>query len=162
MNLLVQQFLLDSGPELPLRYNIAPTQQVAVVRKTAELPQRHLVQLKWGLIPSWAKDAKMGARMINARGETVAEKPSFRAAFKRRRCLVLADGYYEWQKSGSKKQPMYITLTNERPFAFAGLWEYWDGAGDGPIESCTVMTTTSNDLTSNIHDRMPVILGEDD
>ena len=105
-NLLVQQFLLDSAPELPPRYNIAPTQDVAVVRRTHDLPERNLVLLKWGLIPSWAKDAKMGARMINARGETVAEKPSFRAAIKRRRCLLPADGYYEWQKLGSKKQPV--------------------------------------------------------
>ena len=160
-NLLVQQFLLDTAPELPLRYNIAPTQDVAVVRKTEELPERNLVLLKWGLIPSWAKDAKMGARMINARGETVAEKPSFRAAFKRRRCLVLADGYYEWQKDGKRKQAVYITMDDERPFAFAGLWEYWDRAGEGPLESCTIITTNSNDLTADIHDRMPVILSDD-
>ena len=163
-NLLVQQFLLDSAPELPLRYNIAPTQSVAVARESSDLPGRHLVMLQWGLIPSWAKDPKMGARMINARGETVAEKPSFRAAFKRRRCLVLADGYYEWQKGAAKgkKQPVYITMADDRPFAFAGLWEHWEGSGEGPIESCTIITTDSNDLTADVHDRMPVILHAED
>ncbi len=147
---------------MKLRFNIAPTQDVAVVRKTADDPQRQLVMLHWGLIPSWAKEAKLGQRMINARGETVAEKPSFRAAFKRRRCLVLADGYYEWQKpaaKGTKKQPYYIHMQDDRAFAFAGLWEYWEGASSsGPIESCTIITTDSADLTADIHDRMPVIL----
>jgi len=171
-NLLVQQFLLDSAPALPPRYNIAPTQQIAAVRKTSDDPQRHLVLLHWGLIPSWADDAKIGSRMINARGETVAEKPAFRAAFKRRRCLVPADGYYEWKKpaggkgksnSGGKKQPYYITMADDRPFAFAGLWEYWEGASaEGPIESCTIITTDANQRTAEIHDRMPVILHEDD
>lgn len=163
-NVLIEQFELDSSPQLKLRFNIAPTQDVAVVRKTADDPQRQLVMLHWGLIPSWAKEVKLGQRMINARGETVAEKPSFRAAFKRRRCLVLADGYYEWQKpaaKGAKKQPYYIHMTDDRPFAFAGLWEYWDKGGEGPIESCTIITTDSADVTADIHDRMPVILPEE-
>lgn len=172
-NVLVQQFLLDSSPELSPRYNIAPTQDVAVVRTGGDDPQRRLVLLRWGLIPSWAKDPAMGNRMINARGESVADKPSFRAAFKRRRCLVLADGYYEWKKtpaakggkSQGKKQPYYVTMQDERPFAFAGLWEHWPGSDEsdtpGPIESCTIITTDSNDLTRDIHDRMPAILPED-
>lgn len=172
-NLLVQQFLLDTAPDLPPRFNIAPTQNVAVVRVTHDQPQRELVLLRWGLIPSWAKDPKIGNRMINARGESVADKPAFRAAFKRRRCLVVADGYYEWKKSaggkskaaGAKKQPYYIRMRDERPFALAGLWEYWEGADQsdlpGPIESCTIITTDANDLTSDIHDRMPVVLGEE-
>jgi putative SOS response-associated peptidase YedK len=161
-NVLVTQFQLAVDPQLPLRFNIAPTQPVAVVRQTSADSPRELAMLHWGLIPSWAKDPKMGARMINARAETVAEKPSFRAAFRRRRCLVLADGYYEWQSTGGRsKQPYYIRRRDDAPFAMAGLWEHWP-KGDPPIESCTVITTAANDLTRPIHDRMPVILNEAD
>jgi putative SOS response-associated peptidase YedK len=112
-------------PELPLRYNIAPTQPVAAVRQAAGPGPRELVQLRWGLIPSWAEDKKIGARLINARAETAAAKPSFRSAFRHRRCLVPADGFYEWQRRDGKKQPYHLRLRDDRPFAFAGLWETW-------------------------------------
>ena len=143
-------------PELRLRYNIAPTQQVAAIR-VRENGRRQLVLLKWGLIPSWADDPAIGNRMINARGETVATKPSFRSAFKSRRCLIVADGFYEWQKRGAAKQPYLTGLESGKPFAFAGLWEHWHHE-DQTIESCTIITTTANELMEPLHDRMPVIL----
>jgi putative SOS response-associated peptidase YedK len=168
---LAVQFNLPEIPELKPRYNIAPTQPVAAVRvvTSAETgPARELALLHWGLIPFWAKDPKIGARMINARSETVAEKPAFRAAFRRRRCLVLADGFYEWKKIERGKQPFYIRLQDGRPFAFAGLWEHWkapkdpadtSGAGQGAtVQSCTLLTTEPNDLIRPLHNRMPVIL----
>jgi putative SOS response-associated peptidase YedK len=157
---LVEIFRLLREPELAPRYNIAPTQKVAVVRP-AEGAARELTLMHWGLIPSWSKDPKMGARLINARGETVADKPSFRSAFKRRRCLIPADGFYEWaQTDGNTKQPLLIGLKNGSPFAFAGLWEHWEGEGR-PVESCTIITTHANELLRPIHDRMPVILPEE-
>jgi putative SOS response-associated peptidase YedK len=148
--------------ELPLRYNIAPTQDVAAVRFDAEQGQRELGLLSWGLIPSWAKDKKIASKLINARGETVAEKPSFRSAFTKRRCLIVADGFYEWQKlAGGKKQPYYIHFKDDAPFAFAGLWESWNGEGEA-VESCTIITTSANDVMQPLHDRMPVILSAAD
>jgi len=165
---LVEQFRLESAPDLSPRYNIAPTQDVAVVRNqrgdSAGEPTRELVMLHWGLVPSWSKDPKQGARMINARGETVAEKPAFRAAFRRRRCLVPADGYYEWKKTGGKqKQPYLIHREDDEPFAFAGLWERWSkDENEPPLESCTIITSASAGVTSDLHDRMPVILDEAD
>lgn len=161
-NLLAEQFLFEAKVQLPLRFNIAPTQSVAAVRMDASDSHRQLAQFRWGLIPSWAKDRKIASRMINARAETVAEKPSFRAAFKRRRCLILADGYYEWQKDGKSKTPNYIRMKDDRPFAMAGLWESWRDEDDKPLETCTIITTTANELTSMIHDRMPVILEDAD
>jgi putative SOS response-associated peptidase YedK len=165
MGLLAEQFLFDLEPDQtwPLRYNIAPTQEVAAVRLARQRRERQLVALRWGLIPSWAKDPAIGNRMINARAETVAEKPSFRNALKRRRCLVLSDGYYEWQKQGPKepKQPYYICMADERPFAFAGLWESWTDPSANRLDSCTIITTEANELTKPIHDRMPVILPAD-
>jgi putative SOS response-associated peptidase YedK len=158
--IIAQVFELPEPPELPRRYNIAPTQNVAAVR-AAEGSGRELVQLHWGLIPSWAKERAMGARMINARAETLAEKPAFRSAFRARRCLILADGFYEWQKLGTRKQPYFIGFTDRRPFAFAGLWERWTGEGSGAVESCTIVTTEANELLAPIHDRMPVILDPD-
>ena len=146
----------DMADLLRPRYNIAPTQQVAAIR-VQDNGRRRLVLLKWGLIPSWAKDPAIGNRMINARGETVATKPSFRSAFKSRRCLILADGFYEWQKRGATKQPYCIGLSSGQPFAFAGLWEHWH-LGDQTIDSCTIITTTANELMEPLHDRMPVIL----
>ena len=143
-------------PELRPRYNIAPTQQVAAVRIRDD-GRRQLVLLKWGLIPSWVDVPSIGNRMINARGETVASKPAFRSAFKSRRCLILADGFYEWQKRGAKKQPYCIGLSSGQPFAFAGLWEHWR-RDDQTIESCTIITTGANELMEPLHDRMPVIL----
>lgn len=161
LNQLLQIYGAHSEVELEPRYNIAPTQDVVAVRASAETNSRELVLLHWGLIPSWAKDPKIGNRMINARGETVAEKPSFRAALKRRRCLVIADGFYEWRKEGKAKQPYFIRMKDEGPIAFAGLWEHWQGNGL-TIESCTIITTSANQLMSNLHDRMPVILSGKD
>lgn len=140
------------------RYNIAPTQPVAAIRTEAKSEARELTFLRWGLIPSWAKDIKIGARMINARAETVTEKPSFRAAFKRRRCLIPADGFYEWQQVGGKKQPIYIHADDHSPFGFAGLWETWHAADGSYVESCTILTTQPNELMTPIHNRMPVII----
>ncbi len=158
---LVRVFgLVRSVSGLVSRWNVAPTQQVLAVRKTAE--GREPTWLRWGLIPVWAKDAKIGASLINARAETVADKPSFRSAFKKRRCLVIADGFYEWQMQGKAKVPFMATMLDGAPFAFAGLWEQWkDPAGD-VIESCSTMTTNPNALMATIHDRMPVILRPDD
>lgn len=166
LTVLAQQFLFELG-ELPAgltlapRYNVAPTQTVAVVRRAESRAAKELALMHWGLVPSWAKDIKIGASMINARAETLAEKPAFRSAFARRRCLVLADGYFEWKKVGKQKQPLHFRMTDERPFAFAGLWERWRGSGGGagpPLESCSIVTTNANELSANIHDRMPVIL----
>ena len=117
--------------------------------------------MRWGLIPSWAKDMSIGSRMINARAETVGEKPSFRNALRRRRCLVLADGFYEWQKLGKQKRPMRIVMQSGEPFAFAGLWETWRDPQGDVIPSCTIITTSANDTLGPIHDRMPVILPRD-
>jgi putative SOS response-associated peptidase YedK len=161
-NLLVERFELGVDPRLSPRFNIAPTQTVAAVRRPNIAAKRELALLRWGLIPSWAKDLAVGNRMINARSETIAEKPAFRSAFERRRCLILADGYYEWAKVGGQKQPHYIRMRDEQPFAFAGLWEHWQGVDQphlpGAVESCTIITTESNDLTIDLHHRMPVIL----
>ncbi len=157
---LTDLFLLNETPALSPRYNIAPTQTVAVVRPMDNQATRRLNLLHWGLIPSWAKDPRIGARMINARAETVAEKPAFRSAFRRKRCLVPADGFYEWVRSGSKKQPYHIRMRDGTPFAFAGLWERWEGP-EGAIESCTLVTTEPNDLLRSLHHRMPVILARD-
>ena len=137
------------------RYNIAPTQPVLTLIKEEEYRAGFL---RWGLIPSWAKDAAIGDRMINARAETVAEKPSFRRALQKRRCLVLADGFYEWRKEGKKKTPLYIALKSREPFSFAGLWETWQSPAGETIRSCTIITTTPNTLMESIHNRMPVIL----
>jgi putative SOS response-associated peptidase YedK len=158
---LVEQFRLKSIPPLQPRYNIAPTQQIGVVRER-EPAQRDFAWMHWGLVPFWAKDPSIGNRMINARADTAAEKPSFRDAFKKRRCLILADGFYEWQNTGGKtKQPFYIRMKDGRPFAFAGLWERW-GQGDDLLESCTILTTDPNQVCAPIHDRMPVILDKAD
>ncbi|HUI16306.1 MAG TPA: SOS response-associated peptidase [Alphaproteobacteria bacterium] len=154
-------------PNLPARYNIAPTQQVPIVRLDREAA-RELASVRWGLIPFWAKDATIGNRLINARAEGLAEKPSFRAAFRARRCLVPADGFYEWQATPRGKRPYRIGLTGGSPealplFAFAGLWEHWAKAADGvAIESCTIVTTEANELLRPIHERMPVILAAED
>ena len=139
------------------RYNIAPSQLVACIRTNPETQQLECCDLKWGLIPSWAKDSSIGNKLINARGETVAEKPSFRHAFKQQRCLVLADGFYEWKREGKMKQPYYIRLKDHRPFAFAGLWERWEKE-EPAIESCSLITIHANSLMEPIHHRMPVIL----
>lgn len=155
---LAEQFQLFEIPSLSPRYNIAPTQPVATVRQSSKAGGREMALLHWGLVPSWTKDPGIGARMINARSETVAEKPAFRVAFRRRRCLVLADGFYEWQRLERGKQPFYVRLRDGRPFAFAGLWEHWEGSGGVTIDSCTLLTTEPNSLLRPVHNRMPVIL----
>jgi putative SOS response-associated peptidase YedK len=162
-DLVAETFALPGVPDLPPRYNIAPTQPVATVIYDADGGRNELVVMRWGLIPSWAKDPTIGSRLINARGETVHEKPSFRSAFKRRRCLIVADGFYEWQQQASgPKVPMYITLRDHRPFGFAGLWERWTEPESGEVlTTCTIVTTTPNDLMAPIHNRMPVILPRD-
>lgn len=160
-DVIAATFDLADVPSVGPRYNIAPTQPVAVVRADQAI-DREFTYLHWGLIPSWSKDPAIGARLINARSETVAEKPSFRAAFKRRRCLLVADGFYEWQRTPDGKQPYYFHLDAHQPFGFAGLWEHWEtGAGD-VIESCTILTTVANAVLDPVHDRMPVILHPQD
>lgn len=156
---LIEHFRLETMPDLAPRYNIAPTQTVSAVR--ANDSGREFAQFRWGLVPSWAKELSIGAKMINARAESVAEKPSFRAAFKRRRCLVMADGYYEWQATGGKKQPFYIRLADDSPFGLAGLWEVWKSPDGKLVETCSLLTTSANVFTEPIHDRMPVILSPD-
>ena len=149
----------DTSVELPPNYNVAPTQGVAAVLE--EGGHRRLEVLRWGLIPPWADDPQIGSRMINARAETAPEKPSFRRAFRNQRCLIPADGFYEWKRTNGSKQPYYIHMKEGRPFAFAGLWESWKDE-DGPeIRSCTILTTRPNALAGEIHDRMPVILAAD-
>jgi putative SOS response-associated peptidase YedK len=136
--------------------NISPGQHVAaVVRKD---DQNNLVDFRWGLIPSWAKDPSIGYKMFNARAETIAEKPSFRNAFKKRRCLIVADGFYEWQKIGRIKKPLRFSLKSGEPFGFAGLYETWISPEKKPVNTCTIITTEPNDLLRPIHDRMPVIV----
>ncbi len=158
INAIASAFNLAQIPTLEPRYNIAPTQLVPAVLFAPEPGERQLQMLHWGLIPSWAKDPAIGAKLINARAETVGEKPSFRAAFKRRRCLIIADGFYEWQRQEGKKQPYYFRLESGQPFAFAGLWEHWQSPEEQTITSCTILTTEANDVLRPIHDRMPVIL----
>ncbi len=140
------------------RYNIAPTQPVPVVRRSAAGP-RELALVQWGLVPHWAKEPAIGGKMINARAETAAEKPAYRDAFKRRRCLIPADGFYEWKKLGKGKEPWFLRMRDRRPFAFAGLWSSWKRPEGGePLESCAILTTAPNELVATLHDRMPVIL----
>ena len=150
-------FGLPAAPEVEPRWNIAPTQFVATVRETGG--PRELAMLYWGLVPAWAKEKSIGARMINARSETLTEKPSFRNAFRRRRCLILADGYYEWQRSGAVKQPYFISFADGQPFGMAGLWERWrDPATGEPLESCCIVTTAPSPTVAHVHDRMPMIV----
>jgi putative SOS response-associated peptidase YedK len=154
-------FGVDGSLAVEPRYNIAPTQFVAAVRDDEEM-QRELVMLRWGLVPFWAKDPAIGNRMINARAETVAEKPSYRAAFKHRRCVVLADGFYEWRRDGELKTPYFISLASGNPFALAGLWEHWTDKESGEsLQTTTLITTHANDFMQPLHHRMPVILEAD-
>lgn len=159
MTILAQRFLFDLGPLAAQvfrpRFNIAPTQDVAAVRLVDG--KRQLAMFHWGLIPSWSKDAKLAYSTINARADSVATKPAFRSAFRKRRCLVLANGYYEWRKHGKAKLPYLCEVDGGEPFAFAGLWELWQG-----LESCTIVTTEANEMAAQIHDRMPVILDSAD
>ena len=152
-------FRTGGGFSLNPRYNVAPTQALLLARNAAG-GGRELVCLHWGLIPSWAKEAKTGYSTINARAETVAEMPTFRNAFRHRRCLIAADGYYEWRKLERTKQPYFIALKDSEPFAFAGIWEHW-AREEQSIDSCAIIVTDANELTKSIHDRMPVILAPD-
>jgi putative SOS response-associated peptidase YedK len=159
-DLLASAFGLEEVPELAPRYNIAPSQLVPIVRGRED-GGRELAFARWGLVPHWAKEAAIGNRLINARADGLADKPSFRDSFERRRCLVPADGFYEWQKVGSRKQPWLLRLAGGAPFAFAGLWSSWtDPATRETLETCTIVTTEPNELAAAVHDRMPVILSE--
>ena len=151
-------FGLSEPPAWAPRYNIAPTQEAPTVASLPGEQRRQFLLRRWGLIPSWAKDPGIGARMINARAETAATKPAFRVALRQRRCLVLADGFYEWQGQERRKQPFYVRLRDGRTFAFAGLWEHWEGAEGVTVDSCTLLTTTPNALIRTFHHRMPVVL----
>jgi putative SOS response-associated peptidase YedK len=156
---LQEELALGQMPaDLHPRYNIAPTQPVAVVKDGGS---RDVTLYQWGLVPSWAKDPSIGSRMINARSETLQEKPSFRNAFSRRRCLILSDGFYEWENKGGKKTPYFIHFENGKPFAFAGLWEFWRSPEGASLNSCTIITCQANELVSRLHERMPVIIPMD-
>ena len=157
---IARQFQLGDIPSLEPRYNIAPTQPVAAIRAD-EAGLRSLDMLRWGLVPFWAKDVSIGNRLINARAETVAEKPAFRQAFSRRRCLVLASGFYEWGETPSGKAPFFVSPVSGECLAFAGLWEQWQGSEDTVLESCVIITTTANERLTKVHQRMPAILAAD-
>ena len=161
-NDLRARFGLGETLEIRQRFNVAPGDDIVAVTTTKEGEPRGDL-LRWGLVPFWAKDAKVGYKMINARAETVAEKPAFRDALATRRCLIVADGFYEWQKMEShprrtRKQPWHVTRADGAPFAFAGLWAVWHGGGDEPLRSATIITTDANRTLADIHDRMPVML----
>lgn len=155
---MAQKFEADFAGELQPRYNIAPTQPVPVVRTTSS--RRTITSMRWGLIPSWATDPS--SAQINARTETILEKPSFKESFERRRCLIPADGFYEWRRRGKTKQPFHFGLKDDSLFAFAGIWDRWKDSNGAGIESCAILTTTPNELMQDVHDRMPVIVGEQD
>lgn len=157
------QELLDLGPFIHIiqpRYNIAPSQPIPIVK---DHQTRSVELYRWGLVPFWADDPEIGNRLINARSETVSEKPSFRAAFKYRRCLILADGFFEWhvERKGSTKIPYLFKLNNDHPFTFAGLYEHWEPPEGGELHTCTILTCSPNKLVSQYHSRMPVMLGKD-
>jgi len=157
---IAEFFLAHNLRDVKPRYNIAPTQQVLAIFRDVEQPETNEAgSFSWGLVPFWADDIRIGAKMINARGETLRQKPSFRAAFKYRRCLIPVSGFYEWQRLGKAKQPWYFRPAEDGvPFAFAGLWEQWSGAAGEELWSCTIITTEANALMAEIHHRMPVIL----
>ncbi len=151
-------FGVETAAEVAPRFNIAPTQEIVAIRN-AEDQSRELVLLRWGLVPFWAKDPSIGNRMINARAETVAEKPAYRAAYRHRRCIVLADGFYEWQRDGNVKTPYFISLANGNPFGLAALWENWTDKETGEsLQTTTLITTAANDFMKPLHHRMPVVL----
>ncbi len=158
--LLAEQFRMHKYPVYPVSYNIAPTQPTLILRRHGD--EDEWAWVRWGLVPHWAKDLGIGARMINARGETVAEKPAFRAAFRHRRCIVPASGFYEWRAQPGGKQPFAIVPTDAACFGLAGLWEHWTAPDGSVVETSSVLTTTPNELMATIHDRMPVILDPTD
>ena len=153
---LRELFRCEEQPNFPPRYNIAPTQPILIVRLVDG--KRHFALVRWGLLPSWVKDPKTFTLLINARGESAAEKPAFRAAMKRRRCLIPADGFYEWQKAGERKRPFYVHAKSGKPLAFAGLWETWTGPNGEELETAAIVTTRANKTLAPIHERMPVIV----
>jgi putative SOS response-associated peptidase YedK len=160
--ILAEHFGIEPPDNWQPRYNVAPTQDVPVIRQHPGEPRRLASTMRWGLIPFWSKDPSVGFKMINARSEGIADKPAFKEALRKRRCLIPADGFYEWQKSGGKKRPFCFTLADESPFAFAGLWERWKDSEGKLVETCSIITTTPNRLTEDVHDRMPVILHPED
>jgi putative SOS response-associated peptidase YedK len=156
-----ERFEVENDLELSPRFNIAPTQQVAVVRQDRERPVRQASMMRWGLIPYWAKDPAIGNRLINARSESIVEKPAYRDAFRDHRCLIAADGFYEWQRRAAGKQPFNFGMTDDSLFAFAGIWDRWKSPTGERIETCCILTTAPNSLLLDVHDRMPVILKSD-
>ncbi|HET6491063.1 MAG TPA: SOS response-associated peptidase [Syntrophales bacterium] len=155
---VTERFHVSAPPDLRPRYNIAPGQDILCVIRDGK---NRIEPLRWGLIPYWAKDPAIGNRLINARAETLTEKPSFRYAFAKRRCLVVADGFFEWRPAGKRKVPVYITLQSKKPFGIAGLYEIWKAPDGNGVRTCTIITTDANDLVRPLHDRMPVILSAD-
>jgi len=160
---LVEEYFdsVSNEEEWSPRYNIAPTQPVPVIRQNPKEPVRELSLMHWGLVPSWAKDSSLAAKMINARSETASTKPAFRDALKSRRCLIPADGFYEWKRVGKTKQPFCFEINDGELFAFAGLWDRWKDPSGGWVKTCSILTTTPNAVTAAVHDRMPVILDPD-
>jgi putative SOS response-associated peptidase YedK len=156
--ILAKEFGVSDFPPRSPRYNIAPSQPVAAVRATPAGSGREIALLRWGLIPSWSKDPAIASRLINARAETASQKPSFRNAFKRHRCLIPTSGFYEWLRWERGKQPYFVRMRDIHPFAFAGLWDRWESPDEGAVETCAILTTAANDVLAPIHDRMPVIL----
>jgi putative SOS response-associated peptidase YedK len=154
---LARALKLSSVPDFVPRFNIAPTQMVLTVRSTDQ-DQIEVLFLRWGLIPAWAKDEKIGNQLLNARMETVTSKPAYRSAFKKRRCLIPADGFYEWQKAGKKKQPYWFHRPDRSPFFFAGLWEHCDLSPEKSLETCTLLTTSANETVKPMHERMPLVV----
>jgi putative SOS response-associated peptidase YedK len=156
--ILAETFDTENEVDWSPRYNIAPGQDVVVIRQDAGQPKRLISLMRWGLVPAWAKDVKAGYKMINARAESVADTPAFRDPFRSRRCLVPADGFYEWSKGGKQKTPFLFSMADDSPFAFAGVWDRWKKPDKTWVETCSIVTTSANALLSGIHDRMPVIL----
>jgi putative SOS response-associated peptidase YedK len=157
---IAERFGLAWVPDVPPHYNIAPGQTIPVVRDAEQ--GRELVVLKWGLIPPWAKDASIGTRLINARGETLGDKPAFRNAYRRRHCLIPADAFYEWKAIAGRKQPYCIRMRDQTPFGMAGLWEHWVAPDGQAVESCTIVTAAATALIAELHDRMPLIVAPAD
>ena len=158
--LIAGLFDLDPSLDIEARYNIAPTQNILTVRDAPD-GMREFAKLRWGLIPSWADHISIGQKLLNARSETIGEKPSFRDAVRKRRCLIVADGFYEWKTENKKKLPYWIHFPDRQPFAFAGIWEKWESPAGKQIESCTMLTTSANALLKSLHERMPVILAKE-
>jgi putative SOS response-associated peptidase YedK len=156
-NLIAELFDLDLLVDVGPRFNVAPTQDVLTVRSTPD-GDPEFARLRWGLVPSWAQDPTIGSKLLNARSETVGEKPSFRDAIRKRRCLIPADGFFEWKSERGAKRPYFVHLPGRQPFAFAGIWERWQGHDGKALETCSILTTAANELLRPLHERMPVIL----